>query len=61
MWQTYHSASSMEDAVSLLAEHAGQAKIIAGGTDLIIEMERGQRPEIEALIDISRLPGLDQI
>jgi xanthine dehydrogenase iron-sulfur cluster and FAD-binding subunit A len=61
MWHTYYSPNSIDDALSLLAEHAGRARIIAGGTDLMIELEREQRPGIGILIDISRVPGLDHI
>ena len=61
MWQAYHSVSSVDEALSLLDEHQGAARIVAGGTDLIIEMERGQHPQLQVLIDITRVPGLDQI
>lgn len=60
MWQIYHTPQTIEETLQLLAEHREQARLIAGGTDLIIEIERGLRsPKI--LIDISRLPGLDTI
>ncbi len=61
MWKAYHSVSSVAEALALLDEHRGAARIVAGGTDLIIEMERGQHPQLNALIDITRVPGLDQI
>ncbi len=61
MWQTYINAASLEDALAALAEYGARARLVAGGTDLVLELERGQRPEIEALIDITRIPGLNAI
>ena len=60
MWQTYHTPRSLDETLQLLAEYQSEARLIAGGTDLIIELDRGIRsPKI--LIDISRLPNLDTI
>ena len=61
MWQAYHSVSSIDEALALLDEHREAARIVAGGTDLIIEMERGGHPALQVLIDITRVPGLDRI
>ncbi len=61
MWQAYHSVSKVEEALALLQQHGRAARIVAGGTDLIIEMERGQRPQLKVLIDITRVKGLDEI
>ena len=60
MWQTYCTPQSLDEALSLLAEHREKARLIAGGTDLIVEIERGIRTP-EAVIDITRIPGLDAI
>lgn len=61
MWQAYHSVSSIDEALALLNEHGRAARIVAGGTDLIIELERGQHPQLQIIIDITRVPGLDDI
>ena len=61
MWKAYHCVSSLEEALGLLDRHRDEARIVAGGTDLIIEMERGQHPQLQVLIDITRVKGLDQI
>ena len=61
MWTRYYSPSTLQEAAELLAAHNERARIVAGATDLILEMERGQRPGVELLIDISRIPGQDKI
>lgn len=61
MWQDYYNTATLEEAVSLLGKFKEKARIIAGATDLILEMERGVRPGIHDLIDITRVPGLDAI
>jgi carbon-monoxide dehydrogenase medium subunit len=59
MWHTYHSVVALDEAVAILARHGGRARIVAGATDLLIELERGQRPDVEVLVDLTRAPGLD--
>ena len=60
MWHTYYTPTTLEETLRLLARHGAEARIIAGGTDLLIELERKIRaPQI--LIDISHIPGLDRI
>ena len=61
MWRAYHSVSSIDEALALLDQHGAAARVVAGGTDLIIEIERGAHPQLQVLIDITRVPGLDQI
>jgi carbon-monoxide dehydrogenase medium subunit len=61
MWNRYYSVASLTEALELLAEHQERARIIAGGTDIILELERGLRPGVDTLVDISRVPGLDEI
>ena len=61
MWRNYYSVTSVDEALELLAQFGAQARVIAGGTDLIIELERRQRPGVDVLIDITRVPGLDDI
>jgi carbon-monoxide dehydrogenase medium subunit len=61
MWTEYVNATSIEQVTHILAEKGPAARIVAGGTDLILELERGLRPGIETVIDVSRIPGLDGI
>ena len=61
MWKKYVHAGSIADALKVMDKQPGQARLIAGGTDLILELERGVRKGIETLVDVSRIPDLDKI
>ncbi|MBI1792916.1 MAG: FAD binding domain-containing protein [Chloroflexi bacterium] len=61
MWHQYINATSVDEVLKILGEKAGSARIVAGATDLILELERGVRKNIHTLIDVTRIPGLDQI
>jgi carbon-monoxide dehydrogenase medium subunit len=61
MWKKYILAQSLDEAVQALTREGESARIIAGGTDLILEIERGVRQGIDTIVDITRIPGLDRI
>jgi xanthine dehydrogenase iron-sulfur cluster and FAD-binding subunit A len=61
MWNEYHNVTSVEEALEILARNREKARIIAGATDLILEMERGIRVGIDTVVDVTRIPGLDEI
>ena len=50
----------MPEALTLLRTHADTARIVAGGTDVLVELSRGVRPT-STLIDITRVPGLKYV
>ncbi|GAC1431476.1 MAG: hypothetical protein NVSMB65_04960 [Chloroflexota bacterium] len=60
MWQTYRQPATLDEALLLLREHAGTARIVAGGTDVLVELSRGLRPT-STLIDITRVLDLKYI
>jgi carbon-monoxide dehydrogenase medium subunit len=61
LWQTYHTPSTVEEAVQTLAQHAGNARIIAGGTDLMIDLQFSDHAAVDALVDVTRVPEMTQI
>jgi carbon-monoxide dehydrogenase medium subunit len=61
MWHEYISATSIDEVVNILFEKREKARVVAGATDLILELERGTRKGIETLVDITRVPNLDRI
>jgi carbon-monoxide dehydrogenase medium subunit len=61
MWTEYIIPASLEETLRILAEKREKARLAAGATDLMLELERGVRKGIETLIDITRLPDLERI
>lgn len=59
MWKDYLSSSTLEEALQALANPG--SKIVAGATDLMLEMEAGNHPDLKILVDVTRIAGLDQI
>ncbi len=52
---------SVEEAVHWLNHYDGRARVIGGGTDLLLEIQQGRSPAVEAMIDTSRIEGLNRI
>jgi CO/xanthine dehydrogenase FAD-binding subunit len=59
-WSDYHTPRTVEAAIQSLEAYPDSA-IIAGGTDLLLELEQGRHPPVECLIDISRIEELHQV
>ncbi len=60
MWEKYVQPTSIDETLEFLAEYGKDARVINGGTDLLIEMERKVRTP-KVMIDVSRIEGLDEI
>ena len=56
----YLEARTIEEAVSLLSQYDGKAKVIAGGTDLMGQI-RNKAIKPEYVVDIGGIKGLDYI
>lgn len=60
MWDEYISAKSVQEVLEVLQSYRGQARIIAGGTDLILEIKEHIR-KVKCLVDISEIDRLKKI
>ncbi|MBV9829280.1 MAG: xanthine dehydrogenase family protein subunit M [Alphaproteobacteria bacterium] len=53
----YTAPTSVDDAVKALAGAGGLAKVLSGGTDLLVQLRSGRlKPEL--IVDTKRIPGL---
>jgi carbon-monoxide dehydrogenase medium subunit len=52
----YAAPSTLHEAVRILADAPGVAKVLAGGTDLLVQLRSGRsRPDL--IVDVKRIPG----
>jgi len=56
----YQRPATIDEALQALAGTGARARIVAGATDLLLEMQRKVR-EVDVLIDLSAIPDLDGI
>ncbi|MDX2160041.1 MAG: FAD binding domain-containing protein [bacterium] len=69
LWEHYHTPATTDEALGLLRQYAGRARVIAGGTDLLVDAraavtDPGKAAAFqphEALIDITRIPEMTHI
>ncbi len=60
-WNKYHSPRSIDEAIEWLTHYDGRAQVIGGGTDLLLEIQQGLKPAVEAMVDPCRIAGLNQV
>ena len=56
----YFAPATLDEALDLLAEHGREARVLAGGTDLLLRLKAGQW-QPRCVVNIKRIPGLDEI
>jgi len=61
LWNSYAQPTSVDDALAALADCAGQTAIIAGGTDLLLDMQQGRHAPVELLVDVTRIEEMSLI
>jgi len=52
-----HQAATLEEAAALMARHAGEARFLAGGTDLLVDLKTG-RIATRHLVSLNRIEAL---
>lgn len=60
-WDHYYLPASVDEALARLADGVGGARVVAGGTDLLLELQQGRKARVHALVDVTRIPEMTAI
>jgi len=56
----YAAPASVDEAVRILAQHGAQARVLSGGTDLIVQAREGRR-DIAVIVDAKTIPEATEL
>ena len=59
-WIDYECPQTLDDAVALFRQHGANARALAGGTDLLVQMKTGGRAQ-GVVIDVKKVPELNAL
>ena len=59
-WIDFEAPNTLDEAVSILASKGDRARVIAGGTDLLVQL-RGGRRSVDVVVDIKNIPELNEL
>jgi CO/xanthine dehydrogenase FAD-binding subunit len=58
LWQRYLHPETVTEALQALSSASGPACLIAGGTDLMLDLQQGRHAPVHTLVDIISIPEL---
>jgi CO/xanthine dehydrogenase FAD-binding subunit len=61
LWNSYAQPSSVDEALELLVGCTGRSAIIAGGTDLLLDLQQGRHPPVDLLLDVTEIEEMTRI
>ncbi|MGM0375043.1 MAG: FAD binding domain-containing protein [Chloroflexota bacterium] len=61
IFKEYVKPKRIDEAVELLSTSPGETAIMAGGTDLLIDIRQGRHPEVDLLIDVSEIEEMTRV
>ena len=61
LWSEYILCQSVDEALHALASASGPARPIAGGTDLLLDLQQGHTTPVHTLVDISQISELQAL
>lgn len=60
-WKEFYRPTSIAEALQCLNVFPGPSCLIAGGTDLILDIQQGRHECVESMVDITNIPDLNQL
>lgn len=57
-WNTYQIPTSLSQAFQLLNTYPTSSAVVAGGTDLLLDIQQERHASVEVLVDVTRIPEL---
>jgi carbon-monoxide dehydrogenase medium subunit len=61
LWQSYQQPNSVEDALACLRDATGPVAVIAGGTDLLLDLQQGRHRPVEVLVDVTEIEEMRKL
>ena len=60
-WEHYFTPATVAEAIEILERYDGEARVVGGGTDLLVETRRGLHKPVIAMVDVTHIDGLREI
>ncbi|MEE8122464.1 MAG: FAD binding domain-containing protein [Anaerolineales bacterium] len=61
LWKKYLQPSTVEDVLTALGVEPERSAIIAGGTDLLLDLQQGRHSPVDTLVDVTQIPEMTAI
>jgi xanthine dehydrogenase FAD-binding subunit len=58
LWQQYLSPNTITEALQALSDAPDSANLIAGGTDLMLDLQQGRHAPVHTLVDVTAIPEM---
>lgn len=55
LWKNYSLPRSVPEALQILSNANGPARLIAGGTDFLLDLQQGRHPPVDTLVDVTEI------
>jgi carbon-monoxide dehydrogenase medium subunit len=61
IWKHYYLPEKLDEALEILYQVSGSVRVIAGGTDLLLDLQQGRHPPVDVLVDVTRVSEMQGI